>query len=252
MDTTAQRWAMLEPHVRHVGPDDDRARPAVLLFHGCGGLRDHLPRYAEAAKTAGMRAFIIDSFGARGWSRAFALATVCTGVKLRGWARAGDVMAAVHGLSQRPDVDASRLALAGWSHGGWAIMEALSAPCEMAGEMLLRDPAAADLSGVKAAVLVYPYVGVAATGRFRPWRHCPKTLAIIAARDHLTTVRNAEQVLSIACGKVEIERWTVDGTHAFDEPTGAGPMRHDESLTEEALKRFTGFLERALDLEGTP
>ena len=61
-------------------------------------------------------------------------------------------MAAVHGLSQRPDVDASRLALAGWSHGGWAIMEALSAPCEMAGEMLLRDPAAADLSGVKAGV----------------------------------------------------------------------------------------------------
>ena len=28
MDTTAQRWVMLEPHIRHVGPDDDRARPA--------------------------------------------------------------------------------------------------------------------------------------------------------------------------------------------------------------------------------
>ena len=249
MDTTAQRWAMLEPHIRHVGPDDDRARPAVLLFHGCGGLRDHLPRYAEAAKAAGMRAFIIDSYAPRGWSRAFALATVCTGVRLRGWARAGDVMAAVWGLSQRPDVDASRLALAGWSHGGWSIMEALSAPREMAGEMLLRDPAAADLSGVKAAVLVYPYVGVAATGRFRAWRHCPKTLAIIAARDHLTTTRNAERVLDMACGNVEIERWTVDGTHAFDEPTGAGPMRHDEVLTAEALKRFAGFLGEALGVE---
>ena len=123
MDTTAQRWAMLEPHVRHVGPDDDRARPAVL---------------------------------------------------------------------------------------------------------------------------VYPYVGVAATGRFRAWRHCPKTLAIIAARDHLTTVRNAERVLDMACGTVEIERWTVDGTHAFDEPTGAGPMRHDEALTDEALARFAGFLKAAL------
>ncbi|WP_262423083.1 hypothetical protein [Brevundimonas denitrificans] len=131
-------------------------------------------------------------------------------------------------------------AWAGWSHGGWAIMEALSAPREMAGEMLLRDPAAADLSGVKAVFLAYPYVGVAATGRFRPWRHCPKTLAVIAARDHLTTVRNAERVLDVACGHVEIERWTVDGTHAFDEPTGAGPMRHDQALTDEALKRVCG------------
>ena len=67
-----------------------------------------------------------------------------------------------------------------------------------------------------------------------------------SARDHLTTVRNAEQVLSIACGKVEIERWTVDGTHAFDEPTGAGPMRHDEALTNEALERFATFLKAAL------
>jgi dienelactone hydrolase len=249
MDTTAERWAMLEPHTQHVGPDDDRARPAVLLFHGCGGLRAHLPLYAEAAKAAGVRAFIIDSFGARGWSRAFALATVCTGVRLRGWARAGDVMAAIQGLSQRPDVDGSRLGLAGWSHGGWAIMEALSAPREMAGEMLLRDPAAAELSGVRAVFLAYPYVGVAATGRFRAWRHCPKTLAVIAARDHLTTVRNAERVLDVACGNVEIERWTVDGTHAFDEPTGAGPMRHDQALTDEALKRFAGFLGEALGAE---
>src|SRR5690606_30352174 len=147
---------------------------------------------------------------------------------------------------QRPDVDGARLALAGWSHGGWAIMEAMSAPRETAGEMLLRDPAAADLSAVRATFLAYPYAGVAATGRLRPWRHCPSALAVIAAHDHLTTVRNAERVLDVACGNVEVERWTVDATHAFDEPTGAGPMRHDEALTDEALKRFAAFLAEAL------
>ena len=52
MDTVVARWAQLEPHVHVVGPDDDKRRPAVLLFHGCGGLRAHLPRYAEAAKAA--------------------------------------------------------------------------------------------------------------------------------------------------------------------------------------------------------
>ena len=76
MDTLAARWSKLAPHTTVVVPDDDRPRPAVLLFHGCGGLRDHLPKYAAAAKAAGWRAYIVDSYGARGWSRAFALATV--------------------------------------------------------------------------------------------------------------------------------------------------------------------------------
>ena len=46
MDDLKRRWARLEPHLTVVGPDDDRPRPAVLMFHGCGGLRDHLQRPA--------------------------------------------------------------------------------------------------------------------------------------------------------------------------------------------------------------
>ena len=43
MDTLSERWATLEPTTVVVGPDDDVKRPAVLLFHGCGGMRPHLP-----------------------------------------------------------------------------------------------------------------------------------------------------------------------------------------------------------------
>ncbi|KAK0350373.1 hypothetical protein LTR94_029295 [Friedmanniomyces endolithicus] len=114
MDDLKSRWARLEPHVSVVGPDDDLPRPAVLLFHGCGGLRSHLPRYAEAAKARGWRAFIVDSYGPRGWGRAFTLTAVCTGLALRGYERAGDVLAAIQGISQRPDVDETKLTLAGW------------------------------------------------------------------------------------------------------------------------------------------
>src|SRR5690606_13897429 len=146
MDTLAARWARLAPQVHVVGPDDDRPRPAALLFHGCGGLRAHLPRYAEAARAVGWRAFIIDSYGPRAWGRGFALAAVCTGVAFRGYERAGDVLAAIHGVSQRPDVDAAQLALGGWSHGGWAIMEMMSeAPAP--GRLGLADPGAVDLAG---------------------------------------------------------------------------------------------------------
>ncbi len=242
MDTLSERWARLQPHTTMTGPDDDRPRPAVLLFHGCGGLRGHLPKYAEVAKAAGWRAFTVDSYGPRGWSRQFAMATVCTGLLLRGHDRAGDILATLYGVSQRPDVDAAKIALAGWSHGGWGIMEAMSA--DRARPTLgLADPGNVSLDGVVAAYLAYPYVGIAALNRMRPWRHCPKTLAVIARSDHLTTVRNAERVHDMIrnCG-AEVETWIADGTHSFDEPMTAPPMRYDPDLCDEALRRFRALL----------
>lgn len=242
MDTLSARWALLEPHVIVVGPDDDRPRPAVVLFHGCGGLREHLPVYAEAAKAAGWRAFIVDSYAPRGWSRSFALTMVCTGLRLRGDKRAGDVLAALHGVSHRRDVDASKLALAGWSHGGWGIMEAMSADRSQP-SLGLADPGAVSLDGVKAVYLAYAYIGPAALNRMRPWRHCPKTLAVVSRTDHLTTVRNAERVHAMirGCG-VDIETWIAEGSHAFDEPGAAKPMRYDPDLTAEAVRRFSALL----------
>ena len=244
MQTLSQRWSMLEPAVTVVGPDDNRPRPAVILFHGCGGLRDHLPKYAAAAKAAGWRAFIVDSYAPRGWSRQFAMAMVCTGILLHGSQRAGDVLAALYGVSQRSDVDASKVVLAGWSHGGWGIMEAMSCDPDRAKALGVRDAETADLSGVKATYLAYPYVGVAALNRMRPWRHCPKTLAVISQRDHLTTVRNAKRVHDMVrnCG-VEVETWIAPGTHSFDEPMTALPMKYDAELTGEAIRRFRALLE---------
>ncbi|MDP2115803.1 MAG: dienelactone hydrolase [Brevundimonas sp.] len=242
MQTLSRLWSMLEPSVVVVGPDDDRPRPAVILFHGCGGLRGHLPGYAEAARAAGWRAFIVDSYAPRGWSSSFALATVCTGLLLQGWQRAGDVLAALYGVSRRPDVDASRVVLAGWSHGGWGIMEAMSSD-RAAGQLGVADPGAVPLDGVIGAWLAYPYVGVAAFNRMRPWRHCPKTVAVISRRDHLTTVRNAERVHEMVrnCG-AEIETWIAEGSHAFDEPAAAGPMRYHPELAAEAERRFVALL----------
>lgn len=242
MQTLSQRWSMLEPAVTLVGPDDDRPRPTVILFHGCGGLRGHLPRYAEAAKAVGWRAVIVDSFAPRGWSRQFAMATVCTGLLLHGSQRAGDILAALHGVSQRPEVDGSKIALAGWSHGGWGIMEAMSS--ERAPGMLgLSDPAAVALNGVIGTWLAYPYVGIGAFNRMRPWRHCPRTLAVISRRDHLTTVRNAERIHQMVrdCG-AEVETWIAEGSHSFDEPMAAGPMRFHPELAAEAERRFVALL----------
>lgn len=253
MDTLEDRWAKLKPHVQVFGPGDDAPRPAVLLFHGCGGVRSHIVAYAEAAAEAGLRAFVIDSYGPRGWSRPLALATVCTGLIFRGRERAGDVLAALWGVARRPDVDYQNLAAAGWSHGGWGIMELMASPLQKAGEFGLADPQGTDLSGLKATVLVYPYIGIGATARMKPWRRCPRTLAVIAEHDHLTSVENARRVYDAvkACG-VELQTWEASGTHAYDEPGDSGPMKYDEALTRESLGRFRRFLEATLPVQTEP
>lgn len=246
-ETVDERWARLEPHVAAHGPDDGRARPAVILFHGCGGLRPHLPTYAEAAVDAGWRAFVVDSYAPRGWERTLALTLVCTGVLLRGSERAGDVAAAVWGLGRRSDVDPSRLVMAGWSHGGWSIMDLMTMRLERPGEAGLADPwtAAPALEGVAGLGLFYPYVGPGALSRTRPWVRNPPVLAVIARDDHLTSIDNARSLhRRIERGGAAVEVWEAGGTHAFDEPTGLGPMRHDPELTEESLGRFRAFLGR--------
>ena len=246
-DTVAARWAKLEPFVTAYGPDDAQVRPAVILFHGCGGLRPHLPLYAQAAVEAGWRAFVVDSYAPRGWGRDFALGLVCTGMMLRGPERAGDVAAAVWGLSQRADVDASRLVLAGWSHGSWSMMDLMTMRLDRAGEAGLADPqtARAALAGVVGLGLYYPYVGPGALSRTRAWVRNPAVLAVIARDDHLTSVDNARSLHQrIERGGAEVEVWVAGGTHAFDEPTGLGPMQHDPELTEESLQRFKAFLTR--------
>jgi len=115
----------------------------------------------------------------------------------------------------------------------------------------LVDPGAVPLDGVLATYLAYPYVGIAALNRMRPWRHCPKTLAVIARSDHLTTVRNAERVYEMVrnCG-AEVETWVADGTHSFDEPMTAPPMRYHPALADEAVRRFAALLEDAAAAPG--
>lgn len=248
-DTVAERWAELEPHTHVFGPDDDTVRPAVLLFHGCGGLREHLPAYARVAVEAGWRAFVVDSFAPRGWDRTMALTFVCTGVLLRGSERAGDVAAAAWGVAQRPDVDASRIVLAGWSHGSWSMMDLMTMNLERRGEAGLTDPQTARpvVEGVVGLGLFYPYVGPGALSRTRSWVRHPPVLAVIARDDHLTSDANARNIHGrVARDGTEVEIWTADGTHAFDEPSAGGlsPMRYDPDLTRESERRFAAFLGR--------
>ena len=121
--------------------------PAVVMVHGCGGaygrdgqLNARHTMWGEYLAAQGYVALMLDSFEARG------LKEICT-IKfsertLKESDRMGDAYAALAYLRQRPDVDGTRIAMLGWSHGAGVTLDTIS-----------HRPAAA---GFKAAIAFYP------------------------------------------------------------------------------------------------
>jgi dienelactone hydrolase len=220
----------------------------VLMFHACGGRGPHQDRYAAAATAQGVRVAMVDSYGPRGWPDAFGKAFVCTGLVFRGAERAGDVLAAAHGAVAELGADPAALVLAGWSHGGWAIMDLMTMPLTGPGEAGLRDPSPSPLDGVRGLFLAYPYGGVTALSRSRDWVRRPRTLAVLGEKDRVTHPRDSQRIYDrIAAGGCALEVWRVPGRHAFDEPGAElGWLRHDRELAAQSVERFGRFLSEVL------
>ncbi len=218
LDTVKDRFAFLQPYIVSYGPNDSVKRPAVLLFHACNGVRDFVHDYARQAADLGMRAYVVDSFTPRGWDYLASIALVCTGLALSGHERSGDVLAAIWGIGQRPEVDADNLVLAGWSHGGWAIMDLMTQDMSQSGAARLKDATPDGLKGVKSLFLVYPYISYPARSVSGDWTHAPNTTVVLADRDHLTSTGQATTVLNrLKQNGLPLTTVIVDATHSFDE-----------------------------------
>jgi dienelactone hydrolase len=249
-DALAQRWALLSPTMEVARPAGPGPFPTVLMFHGCGGRRDFLKLYMDACAAAGVMAVSFDSLTPRAIGRTRALTTVCTGVELPGWERAGDVLAAIWAADRIPGVDPVRLGLMGWSHGGWAIMDLMTMALTKPGEAGIADPDPALLDRVKALVLAYPYCGPGALSQLRPWRRARDIFAFVGDRDSVAMPSLCRRALRTAerAGST-VELWHPAGvTHAFDEE-GSGPFqrfRLDGEATSEAVRRSAAFLAERL------
>ena len=193
-----------------------------------------------------MRAIVVDSFAPRGWTPAYGKAFVCTGMAFRGAELAGDVLAAAHGALA--ELEAESLILAGWSHGGWSIMDLMTMPLQRPGEAGLADPSPAPLDAVRGLFLAYPYGGLTALSRERDWVRRPRTVAVLGEKDRVTHPRDAQRIYDrIAAGGCELEVWRVPGAHAFDEPgTEMSWLRHDRDLAAASVARFSRFVAETL------
>lgn len=234
-ETVEQRIARLEPYyvVRH--PENTDARtPVVIMLHGCGGPRPFIEGMADAAAAAGATAIVVDSFGPRRISRMAAYATVCTGARLQGRERAGDLYATLAWARRQPWADSARISVMGWSHGGWTIMDALALRTgeEMRRATGLEDLDGEPLEGLAATMIVYPYTGVGTYTGNRDWRIAPRSTAIIAQRDYIVgSTRNALERQRARGAPMEIVLFE-NATHAFEDAQAEDPrVRYNPAAT---------------------
>ncbi|CAM3330671.1 dienelactone hydrolase family protein [Asticcacaulis taihuensis] len=250
MDTMAQRYALLEPDITVYGPQDDNVRPAVVLFHGCGGMRPHVHLYAQAVALTGVRAYVVDSFKPRGWDRNFAVSLICTGAVLQGYERAGDALSVLHGLKQSGRVDMDKVILAGFSHGGWSIMDLMTSPLNKPGNVKITDPDPRLVDRLRGLYLVYPYINFPARSNTSKWRHIPKTFVVLANRDHLTPIRHSQKVFGrLKAQGVDVTTLVLDASHAFDEEDNKGLiMQYDPAVMQASLEGLLSFVAERFEL----
>ena len=87
--------------------------PAVVLAHGCNGIGNAELGWAWVLQEWGYATFLLDSFAGRG------LSEVCTSARtLTGTQRIPDAYGALRILVTHPRIDARRIGLMGFSHGG--------------------------------------------------------------------------------------------------------------------------------------
>lgn len=188
----------------------DSVRPAVLMFHGCGGMLDGQGRpspriraYADWLTQQGWHVLAVDSLSPRGEKE---LCTQRTGTRrVTLTQRRLDALGALQWMAQQPGVDASRMALLGWSNGGSTVLAAAN----------LRHRAVARARpAIRLAVAFYP--GCEAELR-RGYEPAADTLLLLGGADDWTPAAPCQQ---LAAPRVAVRVWD-DAYHGFD---GAGPL----------------------------
>jgi len=178
--------------------------PAVILAHGCEGNRYVEPVWGPFLRQSGFATFNIDSFRARN------LEEVCTQPgALFPLQRLPDVYGALRVLAAHPRVDAKRVALMGFSHGGIVTMLASTAWAR-------ENFAPGGQAAFRAFVAFYPYCNPNFPERGRV--SAPVRIHTGAADDWTTAKSCVELVASLkASGQDVAISVYADAYHAFDQ-----------------------------------
>lgn len=251
--TLAERSALLQPTMEYYEPEPGGGpAPLVILTSGCGGLnglqgpKTIMKNYAAAANRAGAYVAVMDSFASRDIDFKTSVSMVCSGIQLRGDERAGDIIAAEALARLHWNIPFTGVILGGWSHGGWTVMELLSA-----------GPKATTIGGFKvgtpppalspdAVALYYPYCGFFnSAGRSRWAFNGPLLLLMPGLQPGATSGECVDEVKRARGG---LDGVTFAGfpanTHAFDEEDQipGSEFAYDPEATRKSLALFEDFV----------
>ena len=239
---TEEHIAALEPHLEIMKPErTDGPLPVAVILPGCLHTDSHNNDWHTVFLELGYAVVIVDSFRSRGIPED-SFERVCLGFTARGFDRAGDIYATVAYLKRQEWADGDRIVLAGWSHGGWAVMDAMS--LYAAGKTPRNLPDAEQIDGVSGILLVYPYCGfgtAAHTGFV--WDKPVPTLLYIAGSDRSM---DPEQCTAWYDGQDSPYLYLVvepDAEHTFDipAPKNRNPVRFSEEYLRNAMHTVRTF-----------
>jgi len=91
--------------------------PAIVLIHGSGGVGANIDGWAQALNARGIAAFILDTFTGRGISQ-----TINDQSQLSSFSTIVDAYKGLELLSRHPRIDPVRIAVMGFSKGGFAAL----------------------------------------------------------------------------------------------------------------------------------
>ncbi|MDP3739015.1 MAG: dienelactone hydrolase family protein [Hyphomonadaceae bacterium] len=248
-ETLQQRIGALLSGSQLILPEGEGPFPVVIQMHGCGGVKKLQGRWAPVARDAGWAVLILDSYAHRKINTLQAYATVCTGMRLWGRERAGDLYAAMEWVRQQNWADHDRIVAAGWSHGGWTVLDAMAlAPgAEMESATRLTGLPEEPLKGLVGAFVIYPFTGPGALAPSRGVRVDVPIKALVGTADVVvgnTSVERALARMKMPTAPVEIVMMQ-GATHAFDEIEAQDMrVRYDPVLTEQAQQMYAGFLKK--------
>ncbi|MBN8646355.1 MAG: dienelactone hydrolase family protein [Caulobacterales bacterium] len=246
METVNKRGKRLSAHFKIVKPDGDGPFPTIIMLHGCG--RAFVaPEFANIAKQHGFASIIVDSFAPRNISEMEAGATVCTTLQLRGSERAGDLAATIEWALYQDWVDKGQIHAAGWSHGGWTIMDAIAREDEIGSLAYLSDYKPNYINRLKSIFCTYPWCGPGSHSHSKGWKLKIPAHFIICGRDFVVgdalTMQTIDKLSREGhdIGHTFFEK----ATHSFDERDSIHPAhKFDLNYTNQAVEIMIDFFKQ--------
>jgi dienelactone hydrolase len=207
--------------------------PAVIAMHGCGGLHstrkghedelaERLALRAELFLADGFAVLFPDSFGPRDMRE---VCTIRIGDRtITANRRRLDALGALTYLAHRNDINAERIALVGWSHGGSAVLQAINARDSEVAAFATTQNA----PSFRAAVAFYPGCNnpLKAGERWQPG--VPTRIHVGELDDWTPAAPCVELGRAMAARGADFDVAIYPGSyHAFDAPTGKVTRRLD-------------------------